>query len=333
MNRIDQLHHWLEQDCQLSEHKVEALPADASFRRYYRVTTESQSFIAMDAPPEKEDTLPFAKIAQELQALDIQAPKIFHHDIDNGFMLLSDFGNKLLLNELTPTNAKNFYQQALQEITKLNTCQQFQHHPRPNFDATMIQQELALCTEWFITQHLQLTLTEQQQQCVQATFDFLTQSLLAQPQAIMHRDYHSRNLMLLDDGTIGVIDFQDAVIGPVTYDPVSLLKDCYIVWPQAFREELLLEHQQQLIAKDKRCDVNKETFIRWFDLTGMQRHLKVLGIFARKYHRDQDDSYLGDLPRTLHYIKEVSAKYPELKEFDTLLTNVILKRFSECQTS
>lgn len=331
MKRQEQLKTWLEQDCQMAHFEIRAIQGDASFRRYFRIIHGDQHFIAMDAPPDKEKTQPFADIDKSLQKLGLDVPHIFFHDAENGFMLLSDFGDQLFLSAITDDNADALYTKALQELVHINSEHQSPGITLPLFNDAAMRIELNNCLTWFIDKHLKLTLTPKQKECFEETFNFLIHEAESQPQAVMHRDYHCRNLMLLENGGLGILDFQDACIGPVTYDVVSLLRDAYIAWPIEFIHKKVFEFKTLLEEKNPSLTTSNETFLRWFDLMGLQRHLKVVFIFARKFHRDNDANYLKDLPRVVSYILDVIPNYPELKEFHELFTTVILPRFQACQ--
>lgn len=329
MEREVKLTHWLKNVCHLDPLDIQPIPGDASFRRYFRVRSGAKHFIAMDAPPDKEKTQPFADIDRSLRTLGLEVPEIFFHDATQGFMLLSDFGDDLFLSVINKNNAELLYTKALQELVSINSQDSAPGIQLPPFDAHAMRIELNNCLTWFIEKHLQLNLNAEQTKCFTETFDFLILEAESQPQVVMHRDYHCRNLMILENGGLGILDFQDACIGPVTYDLASLLRDAYITWPIEFVEQKVFEFQKMLPM----TQVSAETFLRWFDLMGLQRHLKVVFIFARKFHRDNDSNYLKDIPRVMDYIRHVIQKYPELNEFHQLWTSVILPRFETCQIS
>lgn len=311
------LQQWLQTSCQLQADIMQPLAGDASFRRYFRIQEPDVSYIAMDAPPERENCLPFVAISQGLQTLGLITPHVFAQDLTRGFLLLSDFGDRLLLHELNPHNAKHLYTSALQELSVLQSCPAISGWTIPTFTAEFMRQELDWFKEWFLLTHLKMTFTQPNEQALAHCFDFLAESAARQPLVFMHRDFHSANLMVLPDDKIGILDFQDAFYGPVTYDLVSLLRDCYISWPDTLVTELVLAYRAKLPFA-----VNEKEFLRWFDLMGLQRHLKALLTFARKYHRDHNPNYLPHIPRTLEYIVRVSERYPECKVLATLMKEV-----------
>ncbi|SIS47498.1 aminoglycoside phosphotransferase family protein [Neptunomonas antarctica] len=300
---------------------------DASFRRYFRVKSGNRSWIAVDAPPEKENSDVFVQIAKDWKAQKVNVPSVISADLVQGFMLLSDFGDRLYLPELTEDSADNLYRLALTELFLIQKCNA---DALPVYDSALLQREMSLFSEWFLGSLLKIDFNPQELECINAAFSLLEQSALAQPVVCVHRDYHSRNLMITSEKTPGVIDFQDAVKGPVTYDLASLLRDCYISWPDAdvyawvesFRIALI---EQGVIS----LEVTSDCFKRWFDLMGMQRHLKAIGIFARLSIRDDKHAYLQDIPRTLTYVQNVAAKYPELSHFRQLLEERIVPAMSE----
>ncbi|WP_372740667.1 aminoglycoside phosphotransferase family protein [Neptunomonas sp.] len=295
---------------------------DASFRRYFRVKTECQSWIAVDAPPEKENSQTFVTIARSWFDQGVHVPQVISVDLDQGFMLLSDFGDQLLLPALKGKSVDRLYKLAMAELYKIQCCGV---ESLPLYDSILLQREMALFKDWFLVSLLSIDLDSKDQESINTAFSLLEGSALEQPAVCVHRDYHSRNLMITPGHTPGVIDFQDAVKGPITYDLVSLLRDCYISWPDeqvykwvgCFRSELV--RKNPLLA-----EVSVERFERWFDLMGMQRHLKAIGIFARLSIRDDKHSYLQDIPRTLQYVNQISAKYPELEQFNVLINEKVL---------
>lgn len=314
--RLHQLEQWLN-SLGYHDYQLEPASADASFRRYFRIRHAGTRFIVMDAPPEQEDTGPFIRVAELLADAGLHVPRIQARDTGQGFLQLSDLGSELYLSVLDAQRVGPLYADALDALLHL------QQHPvpdwLPDYDRLLLLQEMQLFAHWYLQRHLGLELDAQQQRVLQASFEHLADVALAQPQVIVHRDYHSRNL-LLSDPNPGVIDFQDAVLGPVTYDPVSLLRDCYIAWPRAQVEQWVRDyhHQAQLVGiLDQSLD--EAQFLRWFDLMGVQRHLKASGIFARLNYRDAKPGYLADIPRTLGYVLEVVAAYPELAAFNELL--------------
>lgn len=287
---------------------------DASFRRYFRFQHAGSSHVAMDAPPSHEDCRPFAALADAYLAVGVQVPTIHARDLEQGFLWLRDFGDQLLLPLLSDVGqARNLYRRALAVVPAIQQVIATADGELPLYDEAMLRREMALFSDWLLPRQLGYQLDADGHALWQQLTDLLVANALEQPQVGVHRDFHSRNLMLLVDGGIGVIDFQDAVVGPITYDAVSLLRDCYVAWP----DELVyaeLEGFRQLLLAAGRSDVGDAAqFRRWFDLMGMQRHLKAAGIFARLLHRDGKPGYIADIPRTVGYILSVGSHYPELQ--------------------
>ncbi len=306
-NRQHELNQWLLTECQLPLFQLHSLPGDASFRRYFRVQLENKSYIAMDAPPGTENCLPFVAIAKALRALNLRTPEIIASDIKRGFLLITDFGDFLFLKELNSDNAEKLYSKALDALVILQSCRKVEGWHLPLFTANFMRQELELFKQWFLQKHLNINLSISEESAISICFDFLAQHAALQPQVFMHRDYHSANLMVLPNNEIGILDFQDAFIGPVTYDLVSLLRDCYIAWPDELINKLVLHYWEQI----RMPNVSADEFMMGFDIMGLQRHLKALLTFSRKFRRDNNPNYLQHIPRTLEYITKVSARYPE----------------------
>jgi aminoglycoside/choline kinase family phosphotransferase len=301
------LHEWLNQQFS-SEFSLTPLKGDASFRSYFRLNINNQSFIAVKAPPETEDNLGFIKVSQAFKNLNLQVPEVLAADTDKGFLLLTDLGDEVLFNILNSNNANTLYPKSLEELGKIQRC----FLPLSHFDADFIHRELENFKEWYLKKHLNIAVSTSIEKLLNNTFSLLLDSAISQPQCCIHRDYHSRNLMLLPNNHIGILDFQDAMIGPITYDLVSLIRDCYIDWPVDQVNQWALDFYYQYL---KTSLPSQEEFIKYFDWMGIQRHLKAIFIFARKFHRDNVDSYLKDIPRALHYIISVSENYSELREF------------------
>ena len=322
--RLAALQQWLSDACQLSAFSVAPASADASFRRYFRVTLPGGGTrIAMDAPPDKEDCRPFVAVAGQLAAAGMHVPAILAQDLSQGFLLLEDLGSTHYLDVLDADSADRLYGDAMGALLSLQAC-----GPRdglPVYDAAMLQREMALFPDWLLDRHLDLALDEAERAMLAETFTQLTDNALAQPQVCVHRDYHSRNLLLPPSGQVpGVIDFQDAVIGPVTYDLVSLLKDCYIAWPQQRVDGWALSYFELAVKSGVLRAEHEDHFLRWFDLMGAQRHLKAAGIFARLNHRDAKPGYLNDIPRTLGYIVAAAARQPALQGLAELIDHRVL---------
>ncbi|SJM94179.1 Aminoglycoside phosphotransferase [Crenothrix polyspora] len=318
--RILAMRDWLENDLLLTILSCVPASSDASFRRYFRVTTPEQQFIVMDAPPAQENVEAFIKVATLLSGSQVNVPTIFQHNITDGFLLLQDFGTQCFLDKLSTDNATALYQTAFDSLITLQTNTVTETAPLPRYDNALLTRELAIFKDWYIDQLLDSKIPDA---LWQNTQNILITSALEQPSVCVHRDFHSRNLMVTTENCPGVIDFQDAVIGPISYDIVSLLRDCYIAWPeQQVDAWMTLYHQRLVDATLITCTIAQ--FKRWFDLMGMQRHLKAIGIFSRLHLRDGKSGYLNDIPRTLHYVSRISASYPELSEFSNYLNTQLM---------
>lgn len=327
-SRFSQFEHWC-QACAASlgiqgKINLTSIAGDASFRRYYRFGDNAQSYIAVNSPPDQENNNRFTALAKLMNGGGVRVPTVECFDQSMGFIVLEDFGDSLLLPQLRPNTADGYYQKV---IATLLDIQQLPHNNGQqfsllNYDANMLRAELNLFTQWFVTDMLAHSLSEQEVILIDSLFNRLIDSAEQQPQVFVHRDFHSRNLMLLDDSDvgvskIGVIDFQDAVLGPITYDLVSLYKDCYIRWPRkqvAAWVEAYRRAAAQILAVSM---PSATTFLKQFDFMGLQRHIKVLGIFARLYLRDGKSDYLHDLPLVLSYVRETCQQYNELADFST----------------
>ncbi len=292
--------------------------ADASFRRYFRVDTQSgQSLIVMDAPPPQEDVRPFVKVAELFSATGVSVPTILAQDTERGFLLLSDLGSTTYLKQLNPDTAHKLYLDAIDALIQLQV--QSRAGVLPVYDRELLHRELMLFPDWYVTRHLKATLSDAQSADLNRVFDMLLANNLAQAQVYVHRDYHSRNLMVMDKGNPGILDFQDAVYGPITYDLVSLLRDAYIQWD----EELVLDWTIRYWERARKAGLpvshDVDAFYRDFEFMGLQRHLKVLGIFARLYHRDGKDGYLNDIPLVMDYTRKTAYRYKEFAPLIRLL--------------
>lgn len=321
-NRKQLLISWL--SIQFSAHSIELTPllGDAGFRQYYRFSVSGVHYIAVDAPPQWSNNLAFVEVADSLAKQGVIVPSIIAKDLDQGLLCLSDFGDSLLFSALNSQNMVSYYQQLMTVILKITNVKSTPQWQLPMFNRTFIATELSIMPQWFLQRHLGLSLSSNEESQLNACFDILIDNALEQPQVTMHRDLQSRNIMLLANGQLGIIDFQDAVNGPVTYDIVSLLRDVNVMWPQG-EVYLLLEQFRLLLIKHKVIEpVEQAQFERWFDLMGLQRHCKIAGIFARLLHRDNKPGYVKDIPRTLKYIIDIAHKYPEL----TFLANFTQQR-------
>lgn len=320
--RLQALTEWLRNLGYLGAFQIERASDDASFRRYFRVLVEDgRSFIAMDAPPEREDVAPFLHIAEAFGRFGIHVPQVHAADREQGFLLLSDLGSVQYLDVLDADNVERHYGDALGTLVSIQAC-----GPRdglPPYDPELLWREMELFREWLVQRQLGIALDTEQNALLDRVFEVLTANALAQPQVCVHRDYHSRNLMVTTPNP-GVLDFQDAVIGPVTYDLASLLRDCYIAWPREQVKQWVQGYFELALQSGVVRPEHEDQFLRWFDLMGAQRHLKAAGIFARLNLRDGKPGYLKDIPRTLGYIVEIAPEYPELAELAEFIQQRVL---------
>jgi len=296
-----------------------AASSDASFRRYFRWEGAGRSFVVMDAPPPQENCKPFVDIAFLLAKSGINVPKIYAEDLERGFLLLNDLGNKTYLDVIDSENADALFSDALQALLAFQQLPMVA--PLPSYDVALLRRELELFPEWYVKRELGIEFDAAQQQQWQAVSDLLIDSALAQPKVLVHRDYMPRNLMLSEPNP-GVLDFQDAVYGPVTYDVTCLFKDAFLSWPEERVRAWLESYWQQASALDIPVQADFEDFLRASDLMGVQRHLKVIGIFARICHRDGKPRYLADVPRFFAYIEAVIVRRPELADLQALLASL-----------
>lgn len=333
--RLNLIRNWLTRDLAWRIGRISIASADASFRRYFRVSRgdvdpaawapKADTLIVMDAPPGKEDIAPYLKVSSLLEQAGAHVPHVHASDARRGFVVMEDLGNTQYLSLLkTGRGVDKLYGDALTtlaniQVRGLRAAQQLEPYSRGP-----LERELNLMPEWFLGKHLGLELTPEERALLTVTFEFLINEALLQPQVFVHRDYHSRNLMVLAPGVDGgsgpgVIDFQDALRGPVGYDLVSLLKDCYISWSRERVERWVKGYRRVLGNLGANVGDSEYQFIRWFDLIGVQRHIKVLGIFCRLWHRDGKLGYLADLPLTFEYVRDACRRYPELVEFERWL--------------
>jgi aminoglycoside/choline kinase family phosphotransferase len=315
--RLEQLEQWLAKLFGTRDFQVTTASADASFRRYFRVARGSDTWIAMDAPPAKEDMEPYIRIASMLVDVGVNAPRVLERNTEEGFLLNSDLGSRTYLMELSEQgDADRLYADAIDALVRIQARGGAHAARLPPYDDALLRREMTLFPEWFCGRHLGLSLSGDEAAALAGVFDVLSATALQQPRVFVHRDYHSRNLMVGDGArhgeNPGILDFQDAVCGAVTYDLVSLLRDCYVAWPAERVRAWAL--QFRAAARDAGVDAgaSEDEFLRWFDLMGVQRHLKAIGIFARLWHRDGKPGYLHDIPRTLNYVRAVSDGYREL---------------------
>ena len=326
-SRLDLLRHWLEQG--LGWHDVQLAPAsaDASFRRYFRVAgRDHETVIAMDAPPGKEDVEPYLKVAGMLAGIGVHAPRVLARNAEDGFLLLTDLGSLTYLADLADDagRAEPLYRDALQALVRIQAGGARYAPDLPPYDERLLRFEMSLFTDWLLGRHLSLELSSAESAALATAFDTLVANSLEQPQVFVHRDYHSRNLMVCPDANPGILDFQDAMHGALTYDLVSLLRDCYVAWPQERVVGWALDFRRQLLAEGLPAGDDDAQFLRWFDLMGLQRHLKASGIFARLWHRDGKPGYLPDVPRTLGYIVQACSSHAEFRDLGTLVSERVL---------
>lgn len=308
-NRLEHLRVWVEQHLQAPIY-LQPLGGDAGFRRYFRFSHPSH-WLAVDAPPTTEDTSRFVQLANLFARAGVRVPQIKTADSAQGFLLVEDFGDQLVYNIIQPQNANQLYQQAnqlivhLQQITPPDWLE--------NYDQAFLLREMQLLIEWFIEKLLRYPMSQDEKNWLDKIFLKIVDSAVSQPKVVVHRDFHSRNLLVCADQQLACIDFQGALQGPLTYDCVSLLRDCYLRWPSDQVQEWALDFYKRI--QPHYPSISVETFLQWFDWMGLQRHIKVLGIFARLYLRDGKQNYLQDLPLVIRYTLEVCNQYPELMEF------------------
>ena len=331
-SRLASLTQWVIEDLGFAGASIAPASVDASFRRYFRVTKDADSYIVMDAPPNKEDSGPFVKVARILGGLNLNVPIILARDMERGFLLLSDLGSRLYLDALPEDgSADRLYADALRALRGMQTADARLSQDLPRYDRALLTREMELLPEWFLERHLGLKLEARERAMLDRLFDSLVDAAVSQPPCFVHRDYHSRNLLVTPENNPGILDFQDAVWGPVTYDLASLLKDCYIAWPPARVREWVREYRESLLEAGFKLSASAAEFLRGFDLIGLQRHIKVLGIFARLFYRDGKSQYLNDLPRVLNYARDTAAGYPETAAFAEFIVRRIDPEFPGAQ--
>ena len=316
------LKQWLDQQG-YRDYQLSPASEDASFRSYLRLQTEGRSLIVMDAPPDKEPCDQFILVADKLRAAGLSAPEIIARNLEQGFLILTDFGSSDYLSQLGPETEAAMYRDALSALQLMQT--RIDADDLPPYDNALLQREMDLFHDWFLGKLMGISLGSEQEAAWQSIKQRLVENALAQPRVFVHRDYHSRNLMRLEQDNPGILDFQDAMNGPVTYDLVSLLRDCYIAWPPPRVEQLALDYYETA-RRNRLVDVEATEFMRWFNLMGMQRHLKAIGIFSRLKIRDGKTGYLKDIPRTLEYLRQVSAAETSMAGLFDLLETLDLKQ-------
>ena len=305
------LEEWLE-NIDWGDWSISIASADASFRSYYRLIKESETYIVMDSSLMKESLPPFVEMNERLSSVNVRVPRIIVKNINLGYLILEDFGSTHYLDILNEENYQTLYKKAIDEIIKM---QRSDTKGLPPYDKDFLRFEMELMQEWYLEKYLNMILTDEDKNIINEALEHIANVVLEQPQGVfVHRDYHSRNIMLTPQGEVGIIDFQDARVGAITYDLVSLLKDCYIEWDKEEVEKLALYYRDAV-----GLDVDDMTFIKWFDFMGLQRHIKVLGIFSRLHLRDGKSGYLDDIPLTLKYVIDTASKYPKLNGLINLL--------------
>jgi len=304
---------------------LESASSDASFRSYWRTQHRGRSWIVMDSPPAQEDPRPWLAIGGRLHAAGLHVPAVHAKDLEQGFLLIEDLGSQLYLPALNEANADQLYRDAMDALLRMQTrmaCDDL-----PPFDRTVLANGLEVMPEWFLQRHLGYTPSCDERDVLEAAFSVIIENALEQPRRFVHRDYHSRNLLIVDDNNPGIIDFQGALAGPITYDLASLLRDAYIVWPRERVEAWVESYRQRLLdAEVIDATISSERFLRWFDLTGLHRHIRVLGQFYRLWYRDGKPAYLADVPRVYQYVVSVARNYPELADFVALLERHVAGR-------
>ena len=316
MERVQALQRWAAQQLGADSLDIAPASADASFRRYFRVTAKGRDYIVMDAPPAHEDCRPFIAVAKLFGDTGVHVPQVLAQNLEQGFLLLTDLGNTTYLSELSANTARELY------LASNDALIQIQQASRPGvlpeYDRALLTRELMLFPEWYVAKHLGVTLSDEQTATLDTVFERLLANNLAQPQVYVHRDWHSRNLMVSDPNP-GILDFQDAVYGPITYDLASIYRDAYIQWDEEHQLDWVIRYWEK--ARAARLPVREDfgDFWRDFEWMGAQRHIKVLGIFARLYHRDGKDGYLKDMPLVMSYLRKVCERYIELKPMIYLL--------------
>ncbi|NNP75384.1 phosphotransferase [Acinetobacter sp. Ac_3412] len=317
---------WLQATLQSDQFEINFLAGDASFRRYARITIQNKTYMLMDAPPEKEDCAPFVSIDEFFDKNGVRVPHIVAKDLTLGLLLLEDFGDVVLSTLLNDQTVDQYYAQSFKQLIEL---QQIDGHAQlPAYSYEKLMTEMRLLTEWMLPS-LNIQPTEQQLETIEQAFDFLAIEATNQPQVIVHRDFHSRNLMKIEDEhELGVIDFQDAVIGADTYDLISITRDAYVQW-NAGRVYEWFEVFYNLLPAAAKENRSFEQFKRDADLMAIQRHLKILGIFVRLFERDGKSGYLKDLPRVMWYLLEESQGYDELNDFMQFIRDIVMPKFIE----
>ncbi len=317
MQRQKQLTEWLRRQFPAATFSIETASADASFRRYFRASFEDGSTrIVMDAPPQHEDCRPFLHVARLFEDAGTHVPHVYAQDLELGFLLLSDLGNTTYLQALNAGNARELYGAATDALVRIQLASK--EGELPPYDEALLRRELDLFPEWYVGRHLGVTLDEKQRSVLERVFRSILTNTLAQPRVYVHRDYHSRNLMVTEPNP-GILDFQDAVYGPITYDLASLFKDAYIRWEEELAMDWLIRYWEKARKAGLPVHGDFGEFYRDYEWMGVQRHIKVLGIFARLYHRDGKSGYLKDMPLVMDYLRRACERYLDLRPLLRLL--------------
>ncbi|WP_243041665.1 aminoglycoside phosphotransferase family protein [Dyella sedimenti] len=297
---------------------LESASSDASFRSYWRTHHDGASWIVMDSPPDKEDPRPWLAIGERLADAGLHVPAVRATDLEQGFLLIEDLGNRLYLPALNEHTADALYGDAMDALLRMQT--RMDYADLPPFNQPLLVSGLEVMPEWFLGRHLGHTPSCGEWDVLEAAFDVIVRNALEQPRCFVHRDYHSRNLLIVEHNNPGIIDFQGALGGPITYDLASLLRDAYIVWPRERVEGWVESYRQRLLGAGMiDAPADPARFLRWFDLTGMHRHVRVLGQFYRLWYRDGKPGYLANVPTVYRYVVSVAKRYPELADFVALL--------------
>lgn len=329
--RFDKLQNWINSECNTKSELV-ALNNDASFRKYYRFNSGSETLVAVDSPPDKENNTAFLSIQEILEENLVRVPKVIKYNTEDGFFLIEYLGDKLILSDLKNTKfPEEIYRPCIDELLKIQLCDQEYINRNykyniPIYNSKLLLSEMELFREWFLKQYLEIDISDRDNLLFNELYNLLINNAIEQPQILVHRDFHSRNLMLIDNNKIGVIDFQDAVWGPLTYDLVSLYRDCYISWPldkiKVWCEDYYNKAKSKHVIENS---ISFEQYWQWFLLMTLQRNLKTIGIFARLYIRDNKSNYLNDIPRTLNYFLDItnylSEKYKILDNCNKFIIN------------
>lgn len=310
------LDDWLRARLAGESYSLAPASEDASFRRYFRVTSAAGTRIVMDAPPEHEDCRPFVKVARLFGAAGVHVPEVLAEDIENGYLLLSDLGQTVYLDALTESSAPGLYHAATDALIRIQSASR--PGVLPEYDRELLLRELRLFPDWYVGRQLSARLSNTQSQQLGEVFELILANNLAQPRVYVHRDYHSRNLMVTEPNP-GIIDFQDAVYGPITYDLASLFKDAYISWDEQQILDWVVRYWEKAKQAQLPVDPDFGTFYRDFEWMGVQRHIKVLGIFARLFHRDGKERYLRDMPLVMAYLRKACERYNGLGALARLL--------------